>query len=268
MVFEKELKKLGLKDKEAAVYLASLQLGPSPVQRIARKAKVVRATTYVVLEALMKDGLVTKYKEGKKTLFSAEPPRQLMRLVEREQEYINDKKDELEALLPELQVLMKSSEDRPTVRYFAGVEGLHAMRQEMVMYTGSDDTWYSFTPIDHLTAVFGIEDVVYQQRLAKGIKSKTIFSTKSETLRKKFLLEEPIDTLTERKFVSPDYFPSQSGMTIFSDRIAIGSFTGKLGGVIIESAGMADMMRRMFELAWRGADTIVDKKISNSKLSK
>ena len=85
MVFQKELKRLGLKDKEAAVYVACLELGPSPVQQISRKAQVVRATTYVVLEALLERGLVTQYKEGKKTLFSAEPPRQLMRLLEKQE---------------------------------------------------------------------------------------------------------------------------------------------------------------------------------------
>lgn len=92
MPFIQELKHLGLKDKEAAVYVAALQLGPSPVQVIARKAKVVRATTYVILEDLLKKGLVTSYKEEKKTLFSAEPPRQLMRLIEIEEEQLQDKK--------------------------------------------------------------------------------------------------------------------------------------------------------------------------------
>ncbi|MBI3251348.1 MAG: TrmB family transcriptional regulator, partial [Candidatus Andersenbacteria bacterium] len=65
MEFIQALKHLGLKDKEAAVYLAALQLGPSPVQNIARRANVVRATTYVILEDLQKKGLVTHYKEGK-----------------------------------------------------------------------------------------------------------------------------------------------------------------------------------------------------------
>ena len=66
MEYIQELTNLGLKDKEASVYLSCLELGPSPVQPIARKAKVVRATTYVILESLMNMGLVTKFKEGKK----------------------------------------------------------------------------------------------------------------------------------------------------------------------------------------------------------
>lgn len=268
MVFEDELKKLGLKDKEAAVYLASLQLGPSPVQRIARKAKVVRATTYVVLEALMKDGLVTKYKEGKKTLFSAEPPRQLMRLVEKEQERINERKGELEDLLPELQILMKAAGGRPSVRYFDGREGLHAMRQEIIMYSKVGDTIYNFTPIEHLNAVFPQnEDSFVRQRLAKGIQAKTLFTTRSTRLRD-LILKQSKERISETRFVPVNLFPSVSGMTIFGDRIAMGTFVGELMGVIIESRPMAEMMTRLFDLAWIGAEVTMDNKTSNSKLSK
>ena len=56
-------------------------------------------------------------------------------------------------------------------------------------------------------------------------------------------------------------FPSTSGMTLFRNRIAIGSFTGKLAGVIIESEPMTDMMRRLFEMAWLGAGTLPENQI-------
>ncbi len=254
MILETELRKLGLKDKEAAVYLACLELGPSPVQNVARKAKVVRATTYVVLEVLMHQGLVTRYKEGKKTMFSAEPPRQLMRLLEKEREDIDDKQHDLEQLLPELQILMKAAGGRPSVRYFAGIEGLRAIRREMVMYSEPGDTWYNFTPMDHLDAVFSGGELLYtRQRIAKKIKGKTIFSTKSKKLRDEILAKASEDKYSERRYVLPGVFLSNSGMTIFRDRVAIGSFTGKVGGVIIDSSGMADMMKSLYMLAWRGA---------------
>lgn len=259
MEFITELKKLGLKDKEAAVYLSCLELGPSPVQTIARKSKVVRATTYVVLEALMQLGLVTKFKEGKKTLFSAEPPRQLKRLLEKQEEDLKERQDELDDVLPELQMLIKAAGGKPSVRYFEGKEGLRAMRQEIVMYTTRDDMIYNFSPADHLVAVFAeSESSYYQQRLAKGLRSRTLFTTKSEKV-KRDLLADKAQQLNERRFVSPDMFPSTSGMTIYKDRIAIGTFVGKLMGVVIESEPMADMMRRLFDLAWLGAE-IIDSK--------
>lgn len=255
MEFVTELKKLGLKDKEAAVYLACLELGSAPVQQIGRKAKVVHATTYVILEQLMKMGLVTRFDQGKKTMFSPEPPHQLLRLLEKEQEQIQERQEELKGILPELNMLLKTSgNERPSVRYFEGKEGLRAIRQEIVMYVKPGDMIYNFTPSDYLNSIFPTEEeVYYQQRVAKRIHSKTIFTTSSEQVRKK-LLSESYTQLSERRYVPPTEFPATSGMTIFGDRIAIGTFTGKLMGVVIESKSMADMMKAMFQLSWQGAE--------------
>lgn len=256
MEYIQELTNLGLKDKEAAVYLACLELGPSPVQPIAKKAKVVRATTYVILESLMNMGLVTKFKEGKKTLFSAETPRQLLRLLEKQEEVIQEKQHDIEAILPQLQMLTKSAGDKPSVRYFEGKEGLIAMRREIVMYPNSGDMVYNFTPADHLTSVFpDDEDTNFAQRVAKQIFAKTLFTTTSETLKKRWLSKER-DKMSERRFISPEKFPVPAGMTIYRDRIAIGSFTGKLFGVVIESQQVVNMMKVLFELAWESAETL------------
>ena len=257
MIFTKELKKLGLKDKEASVYLACLELGPSPVQVISRKAKVVRATTYVVLEVLMNYGLVTKYKEGKKTLFSAEPPRQLTRLLEKRREEIDEKKHDLDQILPELQVLMKSAGGRPSVRYFTGKEGLHVIRQEILMYSNYGDIIYNFTPADYVNALFPAnEETFHKQRSAKKIKARTIFTTRSETLKRTLFSRSPED-LNERRFIDPKHFPFSSGISIFRDRFAIGNFAGnKAMGVIIENESMADAMTAIHKLAWVGAEYI------------
>ncbi len=254
MEYIQELTSLGLKDKEAAVYLASLSLGPSPVQPIAKKAKVVRATTYVVLEELMQMGLVTKYKEGKKTLFSAEPPHQLLRLLERQQEQIQEKKRDVESILPELQILTKAAAGKPSVRYFEGKEGLRAIRQEVLMYARPGDVIYNFTPVDHMHGVFPREEATYySQRIAKGVTAKTLFTTRRDRVKQEWLSRQSRQ-LTESRFVPPERFPVSAGMTIYRDRIATGSYSGKLFGVIIESQQMVDMMRVLFDLAWDSAE--------------
>lgn len=257
MDYINQLMNLGLKDKEAAVYLACLELGPSPVQPIAKKAGVVRATTYVIIESLMTMGLITKYKEGKKTVFSAETPRQLLRLLERQEEIIQEKQHDIESILPELQMLTKAGTDKPSVRYFQGKEGLRAIRQEIIMYTSSEDMLYNFTPMDHLRAIFSRdEDTYYSQRIAKGIRAKTLLTAKSHEVKQEWFSVPSHGGKTEVRFVPPEKFPVPAGMTIYKDRIAIGSYTGKLFGVIIESEQMASMMRAIFDLAWESASPV------------
>ena len=69
-----ELSHVGLSDKEAAVYLAAMELGPAVVQDIAKKAEVNRATTYVMIESLASRGMMSTFVKGKKRYFAAEPP--------------------------------------------------------------------------------------------------------------------------------------------------------------------------------------------------
>lgn len=264
MEFVTELKKIGLTDKEAYVYLACLQLGPAPVQLIARKAKVVRATTYVVLEALAKMGLVTQYSQEKKTLFAAEPPRQLLRVLEKQEETVREKERLLESILPELQVLLRSGGERPSVRYYDGKEGLRAIRQEIIMYSKPGSLIFNLTPADHLSAQFPEDHhVYYKQRVAKRVRSRTIFTTRSPEFKKR-LLSPDFARFSERIYVAPEHFPVHSGMTIFEDRVALGSYSGHSGGVIIENRSMADMMRAFFEFAWVGAKQVGETQIAEA----
>lgn len=187
-------------------------------------------------------------------LFSAEPPLQLERLIDKRQEEIKEGRRSLDKILPELQVIMKSSGDRPSIRYFEGKEGQRAIRQEIIMYSQSGDVILNFTPGDHLTAVFpDEEDTQYTARVAKGIFARTIFTTKSEKLKRRWLSPE-YRNKSERRFVLPKEFPVSSGMTIYRDRIAMAVFTGKLMGVIVESQDLTNMMRVLFALAWRSAE--------------
>lgn len=240
---------LGLSSKEAAIYMAGLELGPSPVQDIARKAQIARPTAYLVLDSLIRKGLVTRHKNHK-TLFSMESPRNLLRFIEQEEERIHERREELEKVLPELQAIMKDGDRKPTVRYFDGIEGLRSMRWEMVMRSKSGDVWYSLNPADHLFAAYGENEQVWSRhRIAKGIHSKIIFTTQSPRLRDSLIKNSRIHH-AERRFISPERYPSTSGFTVFGDCIAIGSFAGELCGVVIEGKSMADMMRHAFLIMW------------------
>ena len=120
--FDQELIDLGLSEKEAAVYLASIQLGPSPVQKISNKSRVNRATTYVIIESLMEMGLMSKYDEGKKTFFVAEKPERLVNYFEEKGRDLKDKIFKINQIVPELNSLYNDLSDKPKVKYYEGVE--------------------------------------------------------------------------------------------------------------------------------------------------
>ena len=114
-MLEKEIIKLGLSDKEAKVYLAALELGSGTAQMIAGKAGVNRATTYVVIESLMKMGLMSTYDEGKKTFFTASPPEKLREFLENQESKVREKINILNGIIPELSSFVRSGHGQRTV---------------------------------------------------------------------------------------------------------------------------------------------------------
>jgi sugar-specific transcriptional regulator TrmB len=107
------VEELGLSNKEARVYLASLGLGPASVQKIADEAGIKRVTTYVILESLVGLGLVSQTVKGKKTYFVAEDPVNLERLIERRRQELKEQKQNFDHILPELQNLKMQPKDSP-----------------------------------------------------------------------------------------------------------------------------------------------------------
>jgi len=59
------LKRIGLNEKEAKVYLTLLEVNESLPSSISRQSGVKRPTTYVILGQLQKKGLVSHVKKGK-----------------------------------------------------------------------------------------------------------------------------------------------------------------------------------------------------------
>lgn len=248
------LKKLDLADKEAAVYLTCLELGSAPASQIARKADLLRPTTYLILESLIKKGLITRYRQGKKTMFMAEPPRQLLHLIDNQEKELQVRRKELEEALPNLQAIMAGAEDRPAIHYYEGVDGLRAIRQEMLRYSTEKDTWYNMVPVDYLVSVFGENDYVYSRYLkAKGVQSYSIITTRSEKL-KEYLMTQAKWHFANRKFVSPEIYSSTSGLTICRDRLAIATYTGQIGGMVIESESIANLARSFFIMLWNSLE--------------
>ena len=236
---------LGLSDNEAKVYMAMLELGSATVLEISAKAGVNRPTTYVQIESLKKMGLVSSQMKGKKQLFIAESPDQLEFVIDRERKAIEDKKEELKKILPELASLFSVSGDKPQVRFFEGKEGLMKMQDELLKSKIKEVV--GFTTTEGVLNVFPDHVKNYApRRVQKGIKARTIYTDKRGAILKRN--DEPM--LREAKFVPPDKFPFKSDITIYSDNIAISALEGKAVGVIITHKELADSFRALFNLLW------------------
>lgn len=243
-MFEK-LRHLGLSENEAKVYMAMLELGPSVVIEIARKAGTNRPTTYVQIDSLNKKGLISTQAKGKKQLFIAESPDKLELLIDSELRKVEEKKRELDNFLPDLLNLFNTSGQRPHVKFFEGREGVLALQKEFLK---TDDTPIcGITSLDNIFEVFPeFENTYVKKRIQKRIPSKTIYTSRKGPILK----ESDESSLRESKYIEPDKLPLGVDITILKDKVAIVALKGKISGTLIEDKEVADSFRAIFELVW------------------
>lgn len=248
-MIEKELQKLCLSDKEVKVYLASLELGPSPVQTIARKAGVNRATTYVMIEALIKKGLMSSFEKGKKRFFTAESPVNLISLLQKQESEIKAKQKSLEELMPELNALFASAEEKPRVKFFEGLEGIKAIQNDIL--AAKFNSLDEIVSLDECYRILPPEKKEHRQKIVektKNISVRVIYtSSKGPILPKK-------ENSRERRFIPLDKFLFDTEIYIYGPKVAIISCKGKIMGVIIENKDIAKALKVVFNLAWEAAE--------------
>lgn len=250
-----ELKKIGLSDNEAKVYLALLELGSATAQQISEKAGVKRPTTYFEIEALMKMGVVTTFeKVGKKdgptkTLFRAEDPEYLKNIIEREKKLAVERERALGDVLPELGKLFLAAGERPRVRFFEGIEGLKTMQDEFLKT--KDREIEAIASLDDVLKVFPKHPDDYSpRRVQRGIKAKLIYTSSNGAFLKKY--DEAM--LRESRYLPPDKFPFSCDVTIYDSSIALSALRERPFGIILESKEIADSLRSLFYLAWETAE--------------
>jgi sugar-specific transcriptional regulator TrmB len=239
------LQELGLSPKEIDVYVSMLELGPSSVQDIAKKAGVNRTTTYVMMEKLKGRGLTSCYEKGKKILFCAETPERLMQLILGEQSRVDAKRDRLQLTLPRLLAIFNSVEEKPRVRFFDGTDAIAKIHREIAE---SRDALWEFFSVDEalgeLAKIGGEERV----KLTRRMEGRVIMAIKPGCVPPYF------DTQgVEARCVDFKTFPFTGDIGIVGDRVYALSMKTIGIGIIIESGEIAEILRALFAIAWQTA---------------
>lgn len=245
-MLEQELINIGINEKEAKIYLSTLELGQSTVQQIAQKATVNRATAYFIIDALMQRGLVSSFHKGKKQYFIASDPERLIEILEQEKETIEKKKETLKKLLPQLQSLNNKQQNKPIVKYYEGKAGIFAMVEE-VSGPMSDVVRMVYSK-DALDMVFSKGDLekLRNKRKKHSVKTKVVYTFKDGTI------ENTADG--QRRKVPFEKFPITSDIAVYDDKIRLATFGNRLVGIIIEDKEMTKSMRAVLDLAWEAAE--------------
>jgi HTH-type transcriptional regulator, sugar sensing transcriptional regulator len=235
----------GLSDKEVSVYLASLEIKKPTPQLVAKQTGMPRPSVYRILEELVEKGLMGKVEEGKRFMYVPEDPHVIVARLKL-------KAESVQSIMPELKNLAAIYQNRPTMRFFEGEEGMKRVCDD-VLLTGEE-----------LLAFSSIEEIFealpdYWPNFIKRRVQKKLFARIISPKGHKGMELKPLEKQEYRKirFISESLAKKigviQGHVFIYKDKIAFLSFDSDKTSVIIENAALAKVQKSLFEIAWEAA---------------
>lgn len=233
------LNNVGFLPSETKVYLTNLELGPSTVQLIARRAKLSRTGTYEAIKLLSERGLISTSVSGKRTLYTAEDPSRIVSYLKSEQEKFSSTLSDIEGLVGALQLM--GGGIKPMIRVYEGEEALKAYFDQLAK--AKPESMLEISNLDDVYAHLQSE-TIQAYRKAVGWKSiKTLRLLHRGEVR--FRRED-----VEYCLLSETFGEFHSDISIYSDFVSIMTFIGRPVVVILQSKSVTESMRTLFNAAW------------------
>jgi len=243
------LQNFGFSEKETDVYIGLLELGKGTVTEISRKAGINRTTGYDILNSLTTKGVISVSGKEPKQEYAAEPPDSITSYLKKRVDKLSEDIKKSEEIVPDL-TLLHAYKNRPKIRFYEGNEGLQHVYEDTL---SSSETIRAYASVEDVQSSLGNYFPEYFKRRArKGIAIRAIFPHTSAALERQSHDEEEKRTTV---FVPADTYNFSPEINIYDNKIMIASWKEKLG-IIIESAEIADAMKKTYELAWLGAKSI------------
>lgn len=238
MEIANELKKMGLSEKEASIYLACLRLGPASITEIAKISGLKRPTVYLIIDNLLEKDLVHRSVKGKRIYYLATKPENLISLLEGKISLIKN-------ILPNLEALYPSPIKQPQIRFYQGKNGLKNIYEEIF---SSSSNIKAIVSLDKFFQVFSERENAYFFELLKksGARIYDLIENSSQALKyAKAYYRKGLSWVK----ILPENFKITTDILIFGKGLALISFEN-LTGLIIENIELAQTHRQIFKFLW------------------
>ena len=233
------LEDIGLTPAEIKVYLALLELGTASAGPILDKTGLQNSVVHMTLNRLIEKGFVSYIKEGKRNYYQAANPKHIV-------EYINEKKERFETLLPNLLAKQTQSKEKPEIITFRGKKGIKELLYELLEGNGKE---YHTLNSPHASIMMGDSFWItfHKKRSSRGIKARQVFN---ESLR--IWVKQIKYTLSELRYTKKGFEPLTETI-IFGNQVAILIWAEKPIGILMKNSTIAESYDRYFELMWEQA---------------
>ena len=235
---EKALELYGFTENESAVYVALLKKLEATAFEVAKSTEIPRATVYLTLESLRKQGFILQIRKNNVAYFTPESPNQLLHLLKRKEEIVN-------GVMPQIRALAGRQIDTPVAKLYVGIEGIKSGFQD-ILETLKEQK------IKQILATSQPEMMEYlpkyfpnwlKSREDLGVFTKLILPATAQN----YLQTNP---LREVRYL-PEKFPFDCAVTIYGNKIAFFSVKDdEPYCVVVESKSIAEMFTQFFSFSW------------------
>ncbi|HIJ10806.1 TPA: hypothetical protein HA278_01990, partial [Candidatus Woesearchaeota archaeon] len=120
----KILEDIGLSKNEIKVYFALLELHQSSATPIVKKSGIPNSKIYPTLEKLIGRGLVSFVIKNNVKYFHAADPQNLIEFLSKKQQSIEEQKDEIEQIIPQLELKRQLAAQTQEAHVYEGFKGM------------------------------------------------------------------------------------------------------------------------------------------------
>ncbi len=250
-MLEEILHTLDIGSAEISVYTALVESGPVSAGSLARKMHIPRSSLYGYLETLRSKGLVRQSHAYDKKIWQAEPVETIGSLIQNNIDGLLQTKGKFLAALPDLQKKHTHDFIAPAMTYFEGAEGMRQMFRDILLYR--DIGTVAFWSVKDVIQFLGREfmEELSTKRAKNRISLRVIWPKDKAVDMLQFGFLSPGKEFFRDIRIAPENMTTSMGYWVYENKTSFISSKKESFGFIVESAELADMLRKQFEVFWK-----------------
>lgn len=247
--------RLACSETQMKLYLTLFRVGPTIASILAKRSGIKRVTVYGALEGLKQKGLVESFEKNHVTYYQACDPEVIMNFLEMKRKGEEEFYQNARKKIQEFHMLRKKGHEtiievKGVIRYYEGRDAVNQLIQENLNLGHTIQYCIGMSGYHALHFSKNWEQYI-SKRVQNGMKVLSIQSDTDlgRTYQKKDALE-----LRETRLISSDKCLDQGELNLIGDRIILFTSEGNEAvGVKITHRKIANILKKLFELAWEQA---------------